>query len=122
MEFLVTLVLLVAAISVLGAFFDWVSFQTRMKGLRDKVAKSDMSTEEKIDFIIRKMGEEAFQVKYKSDSQIQMVRPKKFSFIFALLWFLVGGIGIIVYIIWYMAKQDTLQTFSFDKSGQLVVN
>ena len=49
---------------------------------------------------------DGFFVRQRSATTAQLVRPKKFSFIWALLWFLVFGIGIVVYLIYYAAKQD----------------
>jgi len=47
---------------------------------------------------------------YRLDSETEtsasMVRPKKFSFLPALLWFLVFGVGVFVYIFWYMSRSD----------------
>jgi len=33
-----------------------------------------------------------------------MPKPKQFSFLWALLWFLVFGIGIVVYLIYYASR------------------
>ena len=49
----------------------------------------------------------------------QLVRPKKFSFIWALLWFLLFGIGIIVYLIYYAAKQDEGRYLEVDEYGAI---
>jgi capsule polysaccharide export protein KpsE/RkpR len=35
---------------------------------------------------------------------VQLVKPKKFSFIWALVWFLLFGIGLIVYLLYYGAS------------------
>lgn len=47
---------------------------------------------------------------YRLDSETEtsasMVRPKKFSFLPALLWFLLFGVGILIYIFWYMSRSD----------------
>jgi hypothetical protein len=39
-----------------------------------------------------------------SSSTAQLIKPKTFSFIWALFWFLFFGFGVIVYLIWYAAK------------------
>ena len=41
-------------------------------------------------------------------TQAQMKKPKSFSFGWALLWFLLLGIGLLVYIFYYMAKKEPL--------------
>jgi hypothetical protein len=37
---------------------------------------------------------------------VQLVKPKKFSLVFALLWFCLGGVGLIVYLLYYASKRD----------------
>ena len=58
-----------------------------------------------------------FFVRHRSATTAQLVRPKKFSFIWALLWFLVFGIGIVVYLIYYAAKQDEGRYVEVDEYG-----
>jgi len=36
----------------------------------------------------------------------QLVRPKKFSFLWATAWFLLCGVGVLVYVFYYMNKKD----------------
>jgi zinc-ribbon domain len=47
-----------------------------------------------------------FFVRLRTPTIAQLVKPKKFSFIWALLWLLLFGIGIIIYLIYYAAKRD----------------
>lgn len=47
-----------------------------------------------------------FFVRHRTETTAQLVKPKKFSFVWALLWFLVFGVGIVVYLIYYAAKRD----------------
>jgi hypothetical protein len=62
---------------------------------------------------------DGFFVKQRSATTAQLVRPKKFSFIWALLWFLLFGIGIIVYLIYYAAKQDEGRYLEVDEYGAI---
>jgi len=47
----------------------------------------------------------------------QLVKPKQFSFIWALLWFLVFGIGILVYLFYYASMQDEVRYVEVDEYG-----
>lgn len=47
-----------------------------------------------------------YQVMYETPTTAQLVKKKQFSCLFATLWFLVFGIGFLIYLFWYMAKQD----------------
>jgi hypothetical protein len=60
---------------------------------------------------------EGFFVRQRTATTAQLVRPKKFSFIWALLWFLLFGIGIVVYLIYYAAKQDEGRYLEVDEYG-----
>ena len=60
---------------------------------------------------------DGYFVRHRSATTAQLVRPKKFSFIWALLWFLLFGIGIVVYLIYYAAKQDEGRYVEVDEYG-----
>jgi uncharacterized membrane-anchored protein len=47
------------------------------------------------------------------------VRPKKFSFLWALLCFLLFGIGILVYVAYYLAKSDQTVYLEVDDEGKV---
>lgn len=56
-------------------------------------------------------------VQQRTPTTAQLFKPKTFSFIWALLWFLVFGIGIIVYLIYYAAKQAEGRYVEVDEYG-----
>lgn len=47
-----------------------------------------------------------YRVISQTSEGVQLVRPKVFSFVWACLWFLCFGVGVLVYLFYYMAKQD----------------
>jgi hypothetical protein len=56
---------------------------------------------------VNKYIRDGYRVVSQSPTTAQLVRPKKFSLFFFLLWLIVGlGFGALVYIGWYMAKRD----------------
>ena len=48
-----------------------------------------------------------------------MVKPKEFSFLWAIVWFLFFGIGILVYIFYYLAKSDERIRLEVDQEGRV---
>lgn len=60
-----------------------------------------------------------FIVQSQTDTTAQLIKRKKFSFLWALLWTLAFGIGLIIYIFWYMAKRDQSVYLSVDEAGRV---
>lgn len=60
-----------------------------------------------------------FRVVSQTETSAQLLKPKVFSLLWAFLWFLGFGIGIIVYIIWYMAKRDETVYIEVDDKGHV---
>ena len=42
----------------------------------------------------------------QDENSAHLLRKKRFSLLFALLWFLVFGIGLLVYVLYYVSKED----------------
>ncbi len=42
----------------------------------------------------------------QTETSAQLVKPKSFSFGWAFLWFLFFGIGLLVYVLYYIMKSD----------------
>lgn len=76
----------------------------------------------KIDALVAKMAKIGFMVHHREDEQIQLKRKKSFSFFAALSWFLLFGVGLIIYLIYYMSKRDTMRTFTYAEDEGLVVS
>jgi uncharacterized protein YuzE len=47
-----------------------------------------------------------FRVISQTDTTAQLLNPKKFSLLWAVLWFLLFGVGILIYLFYYLAKRD----------------
>jgi len=60
-----------------------------------------------------------FQVVSRTDTTAQLVKPKKFSFLWAMLWLLCFGIGLLVYLIYYAAKRDEQIYLEVGASGKI---
>jgi len=46
----------------------------------------------------------------RTESQVHMTRTKTFSALWAILWFLLCGVGVLVYIFYWMGKKDEVVT------------
>lgn len=62
----------------------------------------DKSLQEHIDWYVA----QGYRVVSQTPTSAQIVKPKTFSFVWAFLWFLCLGIGLIVYLLYYAAKKD----------------
>jgi hypothetical protein len=60
-----------------------------------------------------------FRVVNQTPTSVQLVRPKKFSFLWAVAWFFLCGFGVLVYIFYYMGKRDSQIYLSVDQWGRL---
>lgn len=70
---------------------------------------------------IVKYVNQGYHVVSRTENSAQLVLPKEFSFLWALLWFLVFGIGLIIYILYYLSKHDNVIYISVEPSGKVVV-
>lgn len=68
---------------------------------------------------IRSYTIKGYRVLDRTETTAQLIRDKKFSGLFALLWFLFFGIGIIIYLIYYAAKRDTILWLEVDHQGHI---
>jgi len=62
---------------------------------------------------------QGYRVVSQTDTTAQLVRPKKFSCLIALLSVLAVGIGFIIYIFWYMGKKDDTVYLTVDEQARV---
>lgn len=60
-----------------------------------------------------------FRVISQTETTAQLVRPKRFSFLWAFLWLLAFGIGLIVYLFWYWSRRDETVYLQVDEQGRV---
>jgi hypothetical protein len=60
-----------------------------------------------------------YRVIHRSDYSAQLLRPKRFSFLWAVIWFLFFGIGILVYFAYYFAKKEKTIYIAVTSSGSI---
>ncbi|MDP8267545.1 MAG: hypothetical protein P9L97_02340 [Candidatus Tenebribacter davisii] len=71
-----------------------------------------LSVSEKLDEISMLYAKENYVITLRTENQLQMIRKKKFNFLWALLWTLLWGVGLIVYIIYFVSKKDDIYTIT----------
>lgn len=83
----------------------------------------ELSLQERSEILSREINryvKRGFRVLSKTDTTAQLVKPKEFSFLWALLWFFLFGIGILVYLFYYMSKKDLAIYLEVLPNGQVV--
>ena len=58
---------------------------------------------------------EGYIVILRTNTQLQLIRKKKFSLLWAVLWFLLWGVGLLVYIFYYISKKDEQINITLDE-------
>lgn len=86
------------------------------------MSPQELSIEERTGILERHIGEwvkRGYQVVSRTDTTAQLVKPKDFNFLWAILWFLALGIGIVVYLLYYLAKKDRMIYLEIDLFGNV---
>lgn len=72
-----------------------------------------------LDAEVARYARVGFRVAVRTPTTAQMVRPKRFSLGWALLWLLVVLIGFVIYLLYYLSKRDELVYLAVDERGLL---
>ena len=86
-----------------------------VKPLTDQERSAILSRE------IKKYVRRDFRVISRTDTTTQLVKPKKFSFLWALFWLIMFGVGLIFYLIYYLAKKDEVIYIEVESSGEVTI-
>lgn len=81
-----------------------------------------LSTEERsriLDEEVRRYVKGGYRVESRTATAAQLVKSKKFSWPWALLWLLVVGIGFLFYWLYYVAKKDHAVYLEVDGTGKI---
>jgi len=64
---------------------------------------------------------QGYQIISQTDATAQMRKPRTFSFLWAALWFLLFGVGILVYVFYYLSKEDKIILIEVGEEGRVEV-
>lgn len=69
--------------------------------------------------VIANYSAAGWRVTAQTAASVQMVKPKSFSCLWASLWFLLFGVGILIYAFYYWSKRDETVFLSVDEYGNI---
>lgn len=75
-----------------------------------------LDSEQKLDVISDLYIKEGYEQELRTERELKMIRRKKFSFLWSVLWFFFFGIGLLIYIFYYMSKKDEIIYIRIDKT------
>lgn len=75
-----------------------------------------LDSEQKLDVISDLYIKEGYEQELRTERELKMIKRKKFSFLWSVLWFLFFGIGLLIYIFYYMSKKDEIIYIRIDKT------
>ena len=64
--------------------------------------------------------QQGYHVVSQTDYSVQLLKPKQFSCLIAIIGLILVGIGLLLYIFWYMAQKDQRVYLEVDKYGVVV--
>lgn len=80
-----------------------------------------MASEDILQAEIGRRTAQGWEIVSRGPTEAQMRRPKRFSFGWAFLWFLLLGVGLFVYLVWHWLKAEQLAYLRV-VDGELVVS
>ncbi len=63
-----------------------------------------------------------FRVQSQTETTAQLLKPKRFSLLWAILWFFFFGVGLLLYLLYYLSKKDETIYLEIAESGQVKRN
>lgn len=91
-------------------------------GRYDEVNMNSLSFDKRREILEREVAaysRRGYRVIAQTDTTAQLVKPKQFSFLWATVWFLMFGIGLLVYLFYYWSKQEEIVYLVVDERGHV---
>ena len=63
---------------------------------------------QRMDELVQRYLAQGYRITSRTDTAVQLVRPKQFNGLAAFLWFLVAVVGVVVYLLYYASKRDDM--------------
>jgi hypothetical protein len=60
-----------------------------------------------------------YNVQMRTDTTAQLVKPKQLNFLAALLWFLIAGVGLVVYLLFHWGQREKSVYIEVDPAGKI---
>jgi len=79
---------------------------TRLDGLFDHGSRGALPDWLPLQERVSRYVGRGYRVLSQTEQGVQLVRPKQFSFVWATAWFLLCGVGVLVYVFYYASKKD----------------
>lgn len=61
--------------------------------------------------------QQGYRITSRTDTTVQLVKPKTFSFWAAAAWFLLWGVGLVLYLFYYWSKRDATVLLTLEQFG-----
>lgn len=85
----------------------YVPYKKEVNSIKEDL---ELTREERFNKIIELMSTNGYSVKFRTETQLQLVKPKEFSLLWAIVWLFVALVGILIYIFYYLSKNDEIIT------------
>lgn len=88
----------------------------------DEVNMNSLAFEKRREILAREVAaysRRGYRVIAQTDTTAQLVKPKQFSFLWATVWFLMFGIGLLVYLFYYWGKREEVVYLVVDEQGHV---
>ena len=89
---------------------------------KESVAPSPKSIDERRAILQREVSHyvrQGYRVVSQTDTTVQLLKPKTFSFLWAFLWLLVAVVGLLVHLLYYWSKRDLTVYIEIDEHGRV---
>lgn len=70
---------------------------------------------------IERYVEKGYRVTSQTARSAQLVKPKKFSILWAMVWLLLAVLPFVIYLIYYAAKRDQHLYLTMDDQGKITI-
>ncbi|MGA2821658.1 MAG: hypothetical protein ABSF61_13540 [Anaerolineales bacterium] len=82
----------------------------------------ELSIERRRDILQKEIGRyirKGFRVVSQTDTSAQLVKPKRFSLLWAIIWLILAVLPFILYLLWYWSRKDQVVYLTVDTQGRI---
>lgn len=93
-----------------------------MQGATSATELTPAARREILDATIARYSAMGYRLQSQTDTTAQLVRPKRFSIVLALIGLLIAVVGLIVYLLIYLAQKDSVVFVQVDSFGKVTAS